>query len=81
MGHQFIGTVFGFAQTGLLIGDVDVIIDVGVVGGEVTAGDTQGDFAALNGQIGNLNHSLFLRVSIKKKKRFQPPAERFCRSH
>lgn len=62
MRHQFIGAVLGFTQAGLLIGDVDVVIDVGMIGGEMASCDSQGNFAALNGQMGNFDHSFFLRT-------------------
>ena len=40
-GHQLISGGFGLAEAGLVIGDINVVVDVAVVGCKVTAGHTQ----------------------------------------
>ena len=37
MGHQLVGGGFCLAQTGLLIGDIDIIIDMAMAGGKEIA--------------------------------------------
>ena len=43
MGNQLVSGSLGFAQTSLLLGNIDVVIDVGVVCCEMTAGNAQGN--------------------------------------
>ena len=56
MRHQLISAILRLTQAGLLVGDVDVIIDVGVVGGEVAVGNSQGYLAVLHRQMLQFDH-------------------------
>ena len=82
IGHQLIGAVPGLAETGLLVGDVHIVVDMGVIGHEMTLGDPQGGVAALYGQFYKLDHSFFLQfLGLSKKKGvFEARRKRFRRS-
>ena len=56
MGNQLVSNVLRFTQTGLLVGDINIVIDMGVIGGEVTAGNTQGNLSVADRQMGYFNH-------------------------
>ena len=58
--HQILGSSLGFAEPGLGIGDVDIIVNMAVVGGKMATGNTQRGIAALYRQIGDLDHSSIL---------------------
>jgi hypothetical protein len=60
MRNQLRGGVLRLVQTGFLISDVDVIVDVAVVGGEVALGDAQGGLSVASGQVGQFWHKRFL---------------------
>jgi hypothetical protein len=80
MGNELIGAVLGFTQTGLIIGDVDIIVDVRVIGGEVATGDPQGDIAAADRQVHKFDHwevPPIFSFSSKKRKTFLSPGEAF----
>ena len=66
--HQLLGYRLGLAQAGLGVGDVDVIIDMAVVGGEMPVGEPQGDVAVLHRQKIDIDHSRALRLCQNKKK-------------
>ena len=55
-GHQLPGNVPGLGELGFLLGDVDVVIDVAVVGGEMPPGYPQGDVSMGHGQSFDLKH-------------------------
>ena len=66
--------------TGLGVGDIDVIIDMAVIGGEMAMGEPQRDVAVAYRQIGDVDHSKLLHVCQNKKKTsFGPGKQRFCR--
>ena len=72
-GNQLIGTVPSLAETGLLIGDVHIVVDMGMVGHKMSLGNSQRRVAPLHGQFYKLDHGAFLRyLWVKKKKRFAP---------
>ena len=81
VGNQLIGAVPRFAETGLLVGDVNVVVDMGVVGHEMTLGNPQRGVAVLHGQFYKLDHNFFLHLLwvIKKKRRFSARRKRFRR--
>ena len=60
MRNQLRGGVLRLVQTGFLLSDVDVIVDVAVVGGEVALGDAQGGLSVASGQVGQFWHKRFL---------------------
>ena len=79
MGNELVGTVLSFTQTGLVIGDVDVVVDVRVIGGEVAAGDPKRDIATADRQIHKFDHLGVPPIIIFFKKRKTPhsPGEAF----
>jgi hypothetical protein len=74
--HHLLGNILRFAEAGLGICNINVVIDMAVVGGEVAASHSQGHIAALYRQVGNLNHSRILH-RIDKRKAFPLPAAAF----
>ena len=69
MGNQLISGSLGFAEAGLLKGDINIIIDVAVVGGEVTTGHPQGYIAATAFQMLEFNHSNYLLCEAHSNKK------------
>lgn len=70
MGDQLLCTVFRYAEAGLLEGDVYEIVDVGMIGGEVAAGDTEGSIPRRMGRCIRVIiefASILFRIKIKKK--------------
>ena len=65
VGHQLMGAVLGLAQTGLLVSDIHVVIDVGMIGGKMSPGDAKRRVAPADGQIHQCDHSSYLRLKIK----------------
>jgi hypothetical protein len=63
VGNQLISAVLGLRNTGLLISDINVVIDMGVIGHKVALGNTQRGIALLNRQFHELDHNYFLRFS------------------
>ena len=51
MRHQFVSGGPGLAQTGLLISNVNIVVNMGMIGSKVAFRKTQGDVAAGNGQV------------------------------
>ena len=60
VGNQLISTGLGLRNTGLLEGDINVVIDMGVIGHKVALGNTQGDITLLDRQFHKLDHGHFL---------------------
>ena len=81
MGHQLVGAFLGLAEPGLLIGDVDVIVDVGVVGCEMPTGDPQRDVAPAHGKVYQFDHNETSNYTFAKKKSvFNPGTSVFAGS-
>ena len=57
------GHSLSLRQAGLLKGDINIIIDVAVVGRKMAFRHTQGDIALANGEFHDLKHSVYLRTS------------------
>jgi hypothetical protein len=71
--RQMLGYGLRLAQTGLGIGNIDVVIDMAVVGSKVTASKPQGNISMTHGQVGNFDHIGILRIcEIKKANVFWP---------
>jgi hypothetical protein len=83
IGNQLICAVLSLGNTGLLEGNINIVIDMGVVGDKVALGNTQGDITLLNRQFHKLNHGRFLRFFLKiteKRKTFLYSRHKaFCR--
>jgi hypothetical protein len=80
MRNQFVSAVPSLAQTGLLEGNINVVVDVGVVGRKVTLCVTQRSLAALAAQTDQIEHNFVPPVFQKSKSAFQNPAKSvFCR--
>ena len=77
MGNQLISGVLRLAEPGLLEGNINIIIDMGVIGNEVSLGKAQRHIAPLYGQFDKLDHRTFLQLLRSKKKAFFTPAEAF----
>mgnify|MGYP003297265218 CR=1 FL=1 len=58
VGHQLVSAVLGLAQAGLLVSDINVVVDMGMVGCKVAAGNTQGGLTMTDGQVHKLDHIL-----------------------
>ena len=66
--HQIFRHGHGLALTGFQGGDVDVVVDVGVVGGEMSGNDLEGDaVGALGAQ---LDHAIFHKQFLHCQRRF-----------
>ena len=61
MGDQLVRAVLRFTQTCLLVSDINIVIDMGVIGREVAPGDTQGDIAMADRKIHQFDHLRYLR--------------------
>ena len=48
---QLIGTVLGLAETGLVEGQINIVIDMGMVGCKMSPGQTEGNFAVPDRQM------------------------------
>jgi hypothetical protein len=74
MAHQLFGAGLGFADTGLVVGDIDVIVDVAVVSGKMTTGNSKRDIATATGKMDQLDHNVSSfekkRLCLGGKKRF-----------
>ena len=79
-GNQLIGTVPSLAETGLLIGDVHIIVDMGMVGHKMSLGNSQRRVAPLHRQFYKLDHGAFLRFCGLKRKNVLPRHQRFHRA-
>ena len=55
-----------------MVGDVDVVVDVAVIGGEMTTGDSKGDISAAAGKMDQLDHTF----SSFEKKRLCPDGKK-----
>ena len=64
---QLLGNSLGFAETGLGVGNINIIIDMGVVGGEMPPGDTQGNVATSYRQVHQVDHTSILHTHKIKK--------------
>ena len=53
--------VDGLAEAGLLIGDIHIVIDVGVIGRKMAPGNAKGRTAMANGHLHQSDHSSCLR--------------------
>lgn len=58
----------GVSQADLLVGDVDVVIDVAVVGCEVASGDPERNVASADRELHSLKHCVYLQFSQIKKR-------------
>ena len=74
MGNQLTGAVLGLTETGLLISNINVVVDVGVVGGKMALGHPQRCFTLSNGQVHQCDHTVSLLKEIKKKTSSAPAA-------
>ena len=61
IGHQLPRAVLGLAEAGLLIGDIHIVIDVGVIGCKMAPGNAKGRTAMANGHLHQSDHSSCLR--------------------
>ena len=57
VGDQLLGDRLSLAETGLGEGNIDVIIDMAVVGSEMPTGNPKGYVSMSHRQIGNFNHN------------------------
>ena len=59
-GHQLLGDSLGLREAGFLGGDVDVVVDVAVAGGEVAFGHAQEQTALVGGKLYHIDHNCTL---------------------
>ena len=64
IGNQLPRTVLRLAEAGLLIGDVHIVIDVGMIGCKMAPGDAKRCTAMANGHFHQSNHNSCLRYLL-----------------
>ena len=79
VGDQLVCAVLRFTQACLLIGNINIVIDMRVIGREVAPGDAQGDIAMADRKIHQFDHLRYLRkyFFFKKRKSVFQPGEAF----
>ena len=63
MRRKLLGNVSGLGQTGLMVGNINVVVDMAVVGRKMASGHTKGHVSSLDGQFLNFNHFVVLLYS------------------
>jgi len=76
VGDQLVCAVLRFTQACLLISNINIVIDMRVIGREVAPGDAQGDVAMAYGKIHQFDHLRYLRIYFLQKRKSVFPARR-----
>jgi hypothetical protein len=80
MGNQFVCAVLSLTQAGLLVSNINIIIDMRVIGGKMALCNSQRHFTPANRQMFDFDHNGEPPLFVQKENALHCPAQRFGRT-